>query len=300
MPGTKPILVTGATGRHGGTGAHLVARLTEQGRDVRVLARSRSDRTAALEALGAEIVIGDLQDRRSTVPALDGVGLAYFTYPIDAGVVSAAANFAAAVREAGVSPRTVVMSMGPAHPKHPSERGRDQWLAEEILQWAGLDVLLLRVAAAFHENIETLHGKSIEDGVIRNCFGRGPVSWINGRDAAELAVAALLHPERFDSSICYPSGAEALSHDEIAAILTEELGKPVRYEPVTPEEWRRELVELSTTDQVVNPVMAGHITAVAQRVAEHGSTMASDTEALQRLIGRPPLTFREHLRQRIG
>ncbi|HEX8869049.1 MAG TPA: hypothetical protein VF821_25545, partial [Lentzea sp.] len=129
---------------------------------------------------------------------------------------------------------------------------------------------------------------------------RGPVSWINGRDAAELAVAALLHPERFEGPVCYPTGAEELSHDEIAEILTEELGRPVRFEPVTADEWRAELVELSTTDQVVNPDMAGHITAVAQRVAEHGSTMAADPIALQRLIGRTPLTFREAVRQRIG
>ncbi|WP_052685066.1 hypothetical protein [Lentzea aerocolonigenes] len=90
-----------------------------------------------------------------------------------------------------------------------------------------------RRLTAFHENIWTLHGKSIEDGVIRNCFGRGPVSWINGRDAAEFAVAALLHPERFDGPICHPAGAEELSHDDIAVILTEELGRPVRFEPVT-------------------------------------------------------------------
>ncbi|WP_156213387.1 hypothetical protein [Lentzea aerocolonigenes] len=43
----------------------------------------------------------------------------------------------------------------------------------------------------------------------------------------------------------------------------------------------------------MNPDMAGHITAVAQRVAEHGPTTAADPETLQRLIGRKPLTFRQ-------
>lgn len=289
------ILVTGATGRHGGTGAHLVRRLREEGRDVRVLARTRSSRTEFLESLGAEVVIGDLQDRRSVVPALRDVDQAYFTYPIDAGVIGAAANFAAAVRESGTSPRTVVMSMGPAHPGHPSGRGRDQWLAEEVLQWAGLDVLILRVAAAFHENVLALHGRSVRDeGVIRNCFGPGPVAWINGRDAGELAVAAILHPERFAGPICYPAGAEELSHHDIAAVLAEQLGRPVRFEPVSAEQWWRELVELSEVDDVVNPDMAGHITSVAARVAQHGSTMAADAGALAHLIGRAPVTFREY------
>src|SRR6266404_9884350 len=57
---TSPILITGATGRHGGTGAHLARRLREAGRSVRALVRRLDERTAPLQALGAEIVVGDL------------------------------------------------------------------------------------------------------------------------------------------------------------------------------------------------------------------------------------------------
>src|SRR5947207_2627589 len=69
---TSPILITGATGRHGGTGAHLARRLREAGRSVRALVRRLDERIAPLQALGAEIVVGDLHDRASLVPALDG------------------------------------------------------------------------------------------------------------------------------------------------------------------------------------------------------------------------------------
>src|SRR6266550_4815748 len=68
---TSPILITGATGRHGGTGAHLVRRLREAGRSVRALVRRLDERTEPLQALGAEIVVGDLHDRASLVPALE-------------------------------------------------------------------------------------------------------------------------------------------------------------------------------------------------------------------------------------
>ena len=157
----SPVLVTGATGRHGNTGEHLVGRLIDEGRAVRVLVRSPGERSDRLAERGAQIVIGDLFDRRSLVPALAGVDLAYFTYPIAAGVVSAAANYAAAVREVDRSPRTVVMSMGPAHPDHPSDLGKAQWLAEQVLQWAGLDLTILRVSALFHENLLVLHSRSV-------------------------------------------------------------------------------------------------------------------------------------------
>ncbi|MEW2515978.1 NmrA family NAD(P)-binding protein [Streptomyces sp. NPDC046870] len=293
-----PVLVTGATGRHGGTGPHLVHRLLEEGRRVRVLARRPGPRTRALEARGAEVVAGDLHDRRSLLEALAGVESAYFTYPIDAGVIAAAANYAAAVRESGQSVRTVVMSMGPAQPDHPSDRGRDQWLAEQVLMWGGLDVLVLRVTAAFHENIPLLHAASVaERGVIRNCFGDSRVPWINGSDAGELAVAALLHPERFDGPVCYPPGAEQLDHTAVAALVGALIGKPVRYEPVDRDTWRRELVQLSERDGagVVNPDMAGHISAVAAAMAADGPTRPADPDALRALLGREPLTLADYL-----
>jgi uncharacterized protein YbjT (DUF2867 family) len=135
---TNPVLVIGATGRHGKTGEYVVRRLRNEGRTVRVLARERSERTDQLIELGADVVVGDLHRRQSLVPALADVDLAYFTYPIAAGVVSAAACYPAAVLEVGRNPRTVVMSMGPAHPSHPSDLGKDQWLAEQVMTWLHL------------------------------------------------------------------------------------------------------------------------------------------------------------------
>src|SRR5882762_9811987 len=264
---TSPILITGATGRHGGTGVHLARRLREAGRSVRALVRrldtrtavpagrarrlreaGRSvralvrrldERTAPLQALGAEIVVGDLHDRVSLVPALEGVGLAYFTYPVSGGIVEAAANFAAAARQVGGHPRVVVMSNGASHPESPSHFGRAHWLAEEVLGWAGLDLIILRIASFFYENVPTAHGRSIRDeGMIRNCFGDARLTWISGEDAAELGLVALLHPERFEGGMVqYPPGAELLSHAEVARVLSEELSRPIRFVPITREAW---------------------------------------------------------------
>lgn len=296
---TNPILIMGATGRHGNTGGYLVRRLRDQGRAVRVLARTRSERTEELAELGAEIVLGDLTDRRSLLPALADVDLAYFTYPIAAGVVPAAANYTAAVRKVGRSPRTVVMSMGPAHPNHPSDLGRAQWLAEEMMQWAGLDVLILRVTAVFHENLRVLHAPTVRDrGILSSSFGDNPVPWISGRDAAELGLVALLHPERFADTVCYPSGNEMFSYADIADLMTETLQTPVRYEPVDAAQWRADLIDLAAdgADPVVNVEMAQHISSVGGLVAARGAVASAEqADDLRRLIGRDPLTLREFL-----
>lgn len=298
---TNPILVLGATGQHGNTGGYLVSRLREQGHPVRVLARNLSERTDRLAGLGADVVIGDLTDRRSLLPALADVDLAYFTYPIAAGVVSAAANYASAVRKVGRSPRTVVMSMGPARPTHLSDLGRAQWLAEQVLEWAGLDLTILRVTAVFHENLRILHSQSIRDnGVLRNSFADGKVPWISGRDAAELGLSALLHPERFEATVCYPTGNEVFTHGDIAELLTDVLQTPVRYEPVTAAEWRDDLLELADNDgqSVVNPAMAQHIPAVGHMVATNGPSAGSyDPDGLRRLIDREPLSLRDFIEE---
>lgn len=297
---TSPILVTGATGRHGGTGAHLARRLREAGRPVRALVRRLDERTAPLQALGVEIMVGDLHDRASLVPALEGVGSAYFTYPVRSGIVEAAANFAAAARQVGGKPRVVAMSVAVSHPESPSHLGRAQWLAEEVLGCAGLDLMILRIAALFYENLPTLHGRSIRDeGTIRNCFGDVRLAWISGEDAARIALAALLHPERFeDGMVQYLPGAQLLSHAEIARVLSEELSRPIRFEPITREAWRDELLALAESQQggAVNPDMADHISTLGATAAKRPSRTA-DVAGLQRLTDRVPLSFRSFVQK---
>jgi 2-alkyl-3-oxoalkanoate reductase len=66
-------LVTGASGF---LGSHLVARLARDGFRVRALVRNR-DRAAHLAADGVDVVIGDLKDRGSLQPAVEGVDLVF-------------------------------------------------------------------------------------------------------------------------------------------------------------------------------------------------------------------------------
>jgi len=143
-----------------------------------------------------------------------------------------------------------------------------------------------------------LHGDSIKrEDRLRNCFGDGPVGWINGGDAAEVAVAALLHPERFNGPVCYPTGSEWLNHHDIAEILTEELGRRVEFRPVSRSEWRQELIDLAEANPggVVNTAMAGHISNVGEAVAARGAPPA-DSAALSALIGRAPVLLRDFIR----
>jgi uncharacterized protein YbjT (DUF2867 family) len=67
----------------------------------RAMVRKIDERSAALAAQGAEVVVGDLFDINSIRSALEGVEAAYFVYPIAPGLITAAVNFAQAAKEAG-------------------------------------------------------------------------------------------------------------------------------------------------------------------------------------------------------
>jgi uncharacterized protein YbjT (DUF2867 family) len=290
-------LVVGATGRHGGTGGHVLQRLRQEGRPVRALVRVRDKRAAQLEALGADMVVGDLQDRASLLAALDDVTGRYFTYPVGPGVVTAAATLASAIRGSRSQPRVVALSYGAAGPGSPSPLHRAHGIAEEVLTWAGLDLTILRIAAVFHENLLPLLGPTIQSAsAIRNNFGDTAVTWISASDAGELAAAALLHPERYSTQAAHViTGTEQLTNLDLAAILSEETGRRITYTPISQGQWIDELIALGIPAEA-----ARHITTMGATIARSGSSARPpDRSAVAHLTGRPAIDFRAFVRTHI-
>lgn len=297
---TKPVVLVIGAGGHGGTGRRVVEQLLAHGRAVRLFLRSRGAHVDALEERGVQVVMGDLMDRRTLVDAVRGVDAVYFAYPIAAGAVVAASNLASVLRAEAVAPHLVVMSMGPSAADSPSALGRAQWVAEEVFGWAGLNPTVLRVAALFYENVVVLHGNEIrETGRFANSFGTAPAPWISGRDAADLAVAALVDPERFaDAKVSYPPGAELLSHVRIAEVISAEIGTVVEFEPISARDWQRTLEEVSRSSGVVNDEMAQHISAVGAQLAQRaGAAIVPDPRRLTDITGREPQSFAEFVRE---
>ena len=75
----RKVLITGATGD---TGRAAVKESIEAGLNVRALVRRIDDRSAALEKLGAQVVVGDLQNLDEVRAAMEGVDAAYLVYPV--------------------------------------------------------------------------------------------------------------------------------------------------------------------------------------------------------------------------
>lgn len=299
----EPILVIGATGRHAGTGTVVVDRLLGGGRPVRALVRTEDDRAGELRRRGATTVVGDLHDRASLVAAVSDVTAVYFTYPVAAGVISAAANLASVLVEAGSNAHLVVMSMAVSSLDSPSRLGQAQAVAEEVFVWAGLNPTVLRFGGLFHENVLLLHEATIrENGLIANSFGEGPAPWIGGADAAELAVAHLLAAPPAAAQISYPPPAEAIDHAEVARIISTETGRPVRYEHISAATWRRELEIAGESDPAspINTAMAQHISTIGAALSQRTEPIiAPDPHALTAILNRPPTPLADFVRQNL-
>jgi uncharacterized protein YbjT (DUF2867 family) len=290
------ILVTGATGRQGGTGLAAAAYLLKGGCSVRALVRSVDERAEALRDLGIEIVVGDYGNYRSLVIALDGIEAAYFCYPVAAGIAEAAGFFAAAGREQGLR-RIVDLSLATTRSDSPSPQGRAQWVAEQIFEWAGSSGVHLRIAAFFMENIPLLDGSNIRrSGRIANSFGDKALSWISGKDVGAMAAELLINGAHAGGRILIAGGVERLSYSEVARTISSAVGKVVRYDELTPDEWRNELTAAARANgDEVNLRAIDHL--VAQSVALRAGPALPVTGHLRQLTGQDPITFAEFTQQ---
>jgi len=249
-----------------------------------------------------QTLVGDLHDRGTLRPALDGAGSVYVAYPVAAGVATALANLASVIHELGSSPHVVINSHGTVDHDSPSGISREFALGEELMLELGVNVTVLRISAFFYENVLLAHSGAIrETGAFANCFGDSRPAWISATDAADLCVTALLEPRTYAKSpIVYPPGFERLSQQQIADIISEETGRDVRYQYINQKEWTRQLKAAAVhSGGLVNDAMIQHLPTHARMMADNTtiSRMDTDPSALAAASGRPPLTFRNFVRQ---
>jgi NAD(P)H dehydrogenase (quinone) len=286
----RPILVTGATGRHGGTGRAVARSLIARGFRVRVLVRQRDDRAAAVGAEGADTVVGDYANYASLLDALDGVRSAYFCYPVGAGIAEAAGLFAAAGKERGLQ-RIIDLSLGSASPDSATPQGQAQWVAERIFEWAGFEGVHLRIAAFFMENLLKLDAENIRSGgEIANAFGSALLSWVAGADVGSLAAALIADPTLTQQRVLVAPGTVHLTYPQVADEISSVLGRRVGYTELSPEAWRDALIQQFERNGDSNVRGADHL--MAQSRALRARTPMPVSDLWHRLTGASPRSFR--------
>jgi NAD(P)H dehydrogenase (quinone) len=276
-------LITGATGATGGSAAEL---LISQGFPVRALVHREDERSARLRAKGAEIVVGDLLNLDDVSNALKGVEAAYFVYPILPGLIEATAYFAQAAKEAGVS-AIVNMSQISARHEAKSHGARNHWIAERVLDWSGVPVTHLRPTffaqwLLYPANRATI----VERGTINLPFGEGRHAPIAAEDQARLIAAILAKPAAHGGKVYPLCGPIEMGQADIAATLSDLLGRKITYQPITIPEFRERLEKAGRPEFLIQ-----HLCAVA--IDYQNGIFAGEDKIIAEVTGKPPMAVQE-------
>ena len=230
------VLVTGATGR---VGRLVVDELLRIGAPVRALTR-RPER-ATLPA-AAEVVSGDFTAPASLDAALDEVDAVFLVWT--AAIDTAAAVVARLGAHRSAEPRRVVYLSSPHQTPHPffqqpnPLRGLHAEM-ERLLSVAAVDLAVLR-PGMFASNALHWWAPQIRKGdVVRWPYGAAETAPVDERDIAAVAARVLLD-DRHSGGDYVLTGPESLSQAAQVGAIGDAIGRPLRFEELSPDEFRRQ------------------------------------------------------------
>jgi len=226
----------------------------------------------------------DLDDPTTHEPALEGVDVLALVTPADPRQVERECSLIEAASRAGVRRIIKLSALGAELPSPISAFARWQASIEKVLRAANMPHVVLR-PNSFMQNV-ILQRAAIESGQYVEPLGEASTSVVDVRDIADVAVACV--EGRYDGGALALTGPHSLSGQEIGAVLSDAIGRSVRF--ISPDlasfrgalraralaRWHEDaLVEL------YEAVQAGRATHLAR--------LSPDVE---RAIGRSPRSFR--------
>jgi uncharacterized protein YbjT (DUF2867 family) len=294
---TKPILVTSAAGgTQGRSGRHVSQMLLERGARVRAFVRQIDERSDRLKSLGAEIFLGDFLDAGSVEQAAKDVSSIYFAYPVQDGLAEATAAVALAARKHGAS-RLVNLVMYQSSIDAPTPRMRQNYLSEQVFEWAGVGPLHIR-ATVFYENVARLVGASLPThGAIRLPLGNEStiLPLISAEDVSRVAVGLLTGPQPA-AGTAYPIIGSTISIKEIVGTFAHVFNRDIHYEEITDEQWRSEVLARGWNAHAVEHLSSLWKSLRAASLSAEAARFAV-TDTIEKIGGAKPKTFEQFVRE---
>ncbi|WP_316826929.1 SDR family oxidoreductase [Pedobacter miscanthi] len=236
---TQPtILVTGATGS---VGSALAVQLAQSNIPFRALIRTL-DKAGNLKQLnGIELVIGDFNDNQSITNALKGIEQVFLLSNSSEEAESLQCNFVEAAAKSNVK-HIIKLSQFAADVNSPVRFLRYHAAVEQKIKEKGLQYTFLRPNLF----MQGLLGFAVPIKYQQQFFataGDAKISLVDIRDIAAVALEALIAKDK-ENKIYNITGPEAISHEEIAKLLSVVLGKEIKYINVSDEEMQKALLQV--------------------------------------------------------
>ncbi|OBQ71895.1 NmrA/HSCARG family protein [Mesorhizobium loti] len=233
MTSKRNILVTGATGQQGGAVAHA---LLSRGHRVKALTRKPDSEAARqLAAAGADIAAGDLGDAASVVKAAkDADTMFLMGNSYEAGLeeeIRQGILAADAAKAAGIG-HLIYSSVADADKKTGIPHFESKYLVEQHVRQLGIPYTI-SAPVAFMENVVAPWSiAALSQG--SHAFAMPPKRVLQLVSLADIGAFVATLAERRESVFGkrFDFAGDELSGEEQARILSEAIGRPIRYQEI--------------------------------------------------------------------
>ena len=273
------ILITGASGN---VGREVLKQIAQTG--VRVRAAFQSAGKAAVAPSGVEIVIVDFNQPDTLRAALNGVDHVFLVGPPTSDLPALERKAVDEIRRSGAPHIVKLSAMGGRTAIFP----RQHTDSEDYIKSSGLPYTFLRPNGFMQNFVTYSSGTITAQNAIYGSQGEGKVSHIDIRDIAAVAVR-ILTGDGNNGAAYTLTGPEALTNTRIAEILSDDVGREIKYVNLTDDQYKQAVIGAGVPEWSANAV-----TDLQRFYREGGaSTVTRDVE---QLLGRKPISFEQFSR----
>jgi uncharacterized protein YbjT (DUF2867 family) len=279
-------VVITVTGSSGTIGSELIRLLSAAQAPARAIFRNPRKIQQLRDVVWLQ---ADLRDARVLEPSLAGTTRLFLLTDNEKGFSSLQIHVLRTAETLGVAHVVKLSALG-ASDHSRSSIAREHWEVEQTLEQTSMTWTILRPHAFMQNWLAEVADSVRTTGIIESPIGDGRVPFIDTRDIAAVAAEVLLHPEGHAGHKYFLTGGEAVGFADLAAALTDLIGRTVTYRPISMDEARAHMETSGTPPDQVEAMLA-----IAEYQKAGGPTsIVSDKVA--RILGRPPRTIRDFAR----
>jgi uncharacterized protein YbjT (DUF2867 family) len=244
----RTILLTDPTGTVGNS---VLKQLASSGQDTLRVAVDMKNKVEKLK-YAHEVHNIDYTRPETIADALDNVDKLFLRIPPSSDMVDISYNFVEEAKKTGVKFIVKLSAMdvnqGPGYAS-----GRLHREVEKIIEESGIPFAFLR-PNSFMQNFLTRSGQTIKNqGEIYLPAGNAKISLVDARDVAVVAAGVLTKNGGQHLNKTYDiTGPEALSHSQVAEILSKETGRRISYVDISEEELRNGMKKMGIVDWYID------------------------------------------------
>lgn len=245
----------------GNIGRQLVRILQDQGQAQLVLLDRKPDQLAPEQARGAVVISGDLLDADYVQQATVGVDALFWLIPPNfqstdyVGYYQQSAHVAATAIRANKIGRVVLLSsvgatlnggVGPINGFYGVEA-----IFRDVTHAVGSQLVILRPAFLMENLLQSLGGMIQAQSLFLPISGQVQQPMVATKDIASVAAQALTDPS-LSGQILPLYGSRDYSYDQVASILSQELGQPIHFVQIPPEQLRQALIGMGASEHMAD------------------------------------------------